>query len=152
MSRINKPRSMGQEKSRAALGGGRFRGRPAWRLFRLYYRGGPEHIPQMSDFFLHQMGDVLTEGVCFDTRLARGNGGWSVGEPPFSANVSVGYPRNYGRRTTHLSTRYHARLGTSNHSWVRPRYFIFINGRGSGLRECVDGLGGNVQRLGTSSL
>jgi hypothetical protein len=69
------PRSIGQEKSRAALGGGRFRGRPAWRLFRLYYRVGPEYIPQMSDFFLHQMGDVLTEGVCFDTRLARGEWG-----------------------------------------------------------------------------
>ena len=37
--------------------------RPAWRLFRLYYRGGPENIPQMSDFFLPQMGEVLKEGV-----------------------------------------------------------------------------------------
>jgi hypothetical protein len=33
-------------------------------------------------------------------------------------------------------------------SWVRPRYFIVINGRGSGLREPVDGLGRNVQQLG----
>ena len=57
------PRSIGQQKSRAALGGGRFRVRPAWRLFRLYYRGGPENIPQMSDFFLPQMGEVLKEGV-----------------------------------------------------------------------------------------
>ena len=37
--------------------------RPAWRLFRLYYRGDPENIPQMSDFFLPQMGEVLKEGV-----------------------------------------------------------------------------------------
>jgi hypothetical protein len=29
----------------------------------------------MSDFFLLQMGDVLTEGVCFDTSLARGEWG-----------------------------------------------------------------------------
>jgi hypothetical protein len=57
------PRSIGQQKGRAALGGGRFRVRPAWRLFRLYYRGGPENIPQMSDFFLPQMGEVLKEGV-----------------------------------------------------------------------------------------
>jgi hypothetical protein len=67
---------------------------------------------------------------------------------PHSANVSVGYPRNYGRRMTHRSPRHHARLGTSNHSWVRPRYFIAINGRGSGLREPVDGFGRNVQQLG----
>jgi hypothetical protein len=32
-------------------------------LFRLKYRGAQEHIPQRSDFFLPQMGDVLTEGV-----------------------------------------------------------------------------------------
>src|SRR5215203_5280969 len=97
MSRINKLRSIGQEKSRAALGGGRFRGRPAWRLFRLYYRGGPEHIPQMSDFFLHKMGDVLTEDVCFDTRLARGNGGWSVGDPSGSRDGVADFGGNFQR-------------------------------------------------------
>jgi hypothetical protein len=39
----------------------------------------------MSDFFLPQMGDVLTECVCFDASLARGyggNGGWSVWRSP----------------------------------------------------------------------
>ena len=78
---MNKPRARGRRTARAGkrkarllLEGGRFRVSPAWRLFRLYSRGGSEHIPQMSDFFLPQMGDVLTEGVCFDTSPARGNG------------------------------------------------------------------------------
>ena len=32
----------------------------------------------MGNFFLAQRGDVLTEGVCFDTSLVRGKGGSSV--------------------------------------------------------------------------
>src|SRR5215217_3550400 len=36
----------------------------------------------MSDFFLPQMGDLLTECVCFDTSLLRGNGGSSVWQSP----------------------------------------------------------------------
>jgi len=30
----------------------------------------------MGDFLLTQLGDVLTEGMYFDTSLERGNGGW----------------------------------------------------------------------------
>ena len=37
----------------------------------------------MSDFFLPQMGDVLTDGVCFDTGLDRGNGDRRFGGLPF---------------------------------------------------------------------
>jgi hypothetical protein len=33
-------------------------------------RGGLEHIPKMSDFYLAQVGHVFTEGVCFDTSYA----------------------------------------------------------------------------------
>jgi hypothetical protein len=35
----------------------------------------------MSDFFLPQMGDVLTEGVSFDTSLVRGMGDGRFGDP-----------------------------------------------------------------------
>ena len=48
-------------------------------------RGGSEHIPQMGDFFLRQMDDFFTEGLCFDTSLGRGKGERGVGAPPFSA-------------------------------------------------------------------
>jgi hypothetical protein len=61
--------------------------RPAWRLFRLYYRGGSEHILQLSDFFLAQMGDVLTEGVRFHISLARGEWGMVGLAILHSANV-----------------------------------------------------------------
>ncbi|HEY6712868.1 MAG TPA: hypothetical protein VI055_11420 [Rubrobacter sp.] len=33
----------------------------------------------MGDFFVPQMGDALTEGVCFDTSLARGE--WGIAKP-----------------------------------------------------------------------
>jgi hypothetical protein len=31
-------------------------------------RGGSEHIPKMGDFFLLQMDDFFTEGLCIDYR------------------------------------------------------------------------------------
>ena len=42
----------------------------------------------MSDFFLPQMDDFLTEGVCFDSRK-EGEGECRFGAPPFSVKVSV---------------------------------------------------------------
>jgi len=60
-----------------------FRRRPALRLSRLWYRGGLEHIPQVSDFLLPQMADVLTEGVCFDTDLVRGMENHQTDHPLF---------------------------------------------------------------------
>jgi hypothetical protein len=51
------------------------------------------------------MGDVLTDGVCFDTSLANGMKDGRVDDLPFSAKVSVGYPRNDGRRSKPLAPR-----------------------------------------------
>jgi hypothetical protein len=49
-----------------------------------------ERILHMGDFFLPQMGDVLTEGACFETSLVRGEWGLTKTTIPHSAKVSVG--------------------------------------------------------------
>src|SRR5215208_2804475 len=65
-------------------------------MCRLYSRGGLEHIPQMSDFFLCQMGGFFTEAqrVCALIPARRGNGGPSVWtshipRPPRKSRVHV---------------------------------------------------------------
>ena len=50
----------------------------------------------MGDFFLLQMDDSFTEGLCFDYHKV-GKGDQHFRRPPFSAKVSVGYPRNGGK-------------------------------------------------------
>ena len=63
-----------QEKSRAALGRGKIQRAPGLTIDRIVLAGGPEHIPQMSDFFLAQINDSFTTGLCFDNRK-EGEGG-----------------------------------------------------------------------------
>jgi hypothetical protein len=49
----------------------------------LYYRGGPRRLPQKGHFFLAQMGDFFTEGVCFDIDTEGGMGERRAGPPSF---------------------------------------------------------------------
>src|ERR687894_2437037 len=81
-----------QEKSRATLGGGSQRA-PGSTKTRLYYRGEPERIPQMRDFFLARMGDFFAEGLCFDTSK-EGEGGAPTPRSPImrSAKRRAGAP------------------------------------------------------------
>ena len=65
----------GESKRKAGplLGGGSQRASGST-ITILYYRGEPERIPQMGDFFLARMGDFFAEGMCFDTSK-EGEGG-----------------------------------------------------------------------------
>ena len=54
----------------------------------MYSQGGPEHIPQMGDFFIPQMDYFFADGVCFDNRK-EGKGERQADAPPFSAMVRV---------------------------------------------------------------
>jgi hypothetical protein len=65
-------------------------------LFRLYYRRDPEHIPQMGEFFLLQMDDSFTEGLCFDIRK-EGDGG-ALGWRSPNARRAKRRPRWMGMR------------------------------------------------------
>jgi len=47
-------------------------------------------VYHVREVFLPQMGDVLTEGVCFDTSLARGE--WGILKAPLSSPSSKEAP------------------------------------------------------------
>ena len=52
-------------------------------------------MPQMSDFFLAQVGDFFMEGVCVDTSM-EGERGTVVWRPPFSRKDGPLWPMRHG--------------------------------------------------------
>jgi hypothetical protein len=84
----------GKRKAGPLLGGGSQRASGST-IIRLYYRGGPERIPQMGYFFLARMGDFFTEGLCFDTST-EGERGTVGRRPPLSTKVGAGWPCGMG--------------------------------------------------------
>jgi hypothetical protein len=94
---IPRDRGAGKRKAGPLLGGGSQRA-PDSTITILYYRGEPERIPQMGDFFLARMGDFFAEGMCFDT-FKEGEGGAPTPRSPImrSAKRRAGalYPGRY---------------------------------------------------------
>ena len=108
-----RPPACSQQKSRAALGGGRFsEGTRLDNKSDLSTRASLSiYTKWVISFYSKWV--MYSQRVCFDTSLARGKWGMvGFGYPPFSAKVSVGYPRNDGSgrklpspRRPHLCSR-----------------------------------------------